>query len=208
MAVSLIPPIGTVGTWILKVPYNADINPEILYTCVAVRRLSEFRLLGIDPYNQYYLGKGISETDYAADSDQGDVCIVSLQSPIGDLVFVPSTYILSYPNPNGHRYTPMVLVVDVGSIPDKLNLNAVKSDISDIVKTYLGLVSADVLSVAVGESIMVTPQDHANIEAARIGRITVTKTLSTRLTEAQIAIAGLTSRNQELENYILANQTP
>lgn len=206
MSVSLVPPIGAAGTFVLKAPFQSDVIAEQIYTCVAIRRLGEFRLLGIDPYTQYYLPKEIAAAQYELDLAQGDVCIVSLQSPSGKLTFVPSTYIESYPNPNGHRYTPVILAVDIGSVPDVLNLSALRTAIADAVKGYVGINSVSITSIAVGESKMVSQQDHNAIEAARLGRITVTKTMYAQIQELQAANAALVARNQELENYILANQ--
>jgi hypothetical protein len=203
MAVSLIPPIGSSGTWGLRAPYNSLINVELTYSCVAVRRLSEFRLLGIDPFTMYYEPYSVSNGTYASDLAQGDVCIVSLQSASGALVFVPSTYINSYPNPNGFKYTPVILAVDIGSIPDRLNLNAMKTDMVDLIKSYLGIENVVVTTVAVGEDKMLNQNDHNSIEAARLGRITASKTLHGRNTELLNQVQALSTRNAELENQIL-----
>lgn len=205
MTTSLVPPIGAAGTWVLKAPYATEIVSGLTYTCVAVRRLGEFRLLGIDPYTQYYEPKEVPAATYASDLNQGDVCIVSLQTAAGKLIFVPSTYIESYPNPNGYRYTPVILAVDIGSIPDALNLSAVKTDIMEIVKTYLGIDNVSVTSIAVGESKAVNQNDHNSLEAARQGRITASKTLFTQVQELNAKNAALAARNTQLENYILAN---
>lgn len=205
MSISLVPPIGAAGTYVLKAPFQSDIVADQIYTCVAIRRLGEFRLLGIDPFTQYYEPKEITASQYELDVTQGDVCIVSLQSPSGQLAFVPSTYIESYPNPNGHRYTPVILAVDIGSIPDVLQLSAMRTAVADIVKTYLGINSVSITSIAVGESKMVSQQDHNALEAARLGRVTVTKTMYTQIQELQALNASLTARNQELENYVLTH---
>lgn len=204
MPVSLVPPIGSAGTWGLRAPFADDIVAGQIYSCVAVRRLSEFRLLGIDPFTQYYKPQNIQDAVYATDLAQGDVCIVSLQSTSGKLVFVPSTYINSYPNPNGYKYTPVSLVVDIGSIHNDLNLSAMKTDMIDLIKGYLGILSVSIISVKVGEERMITQSDHNSLEAARLGRVTATQTLHNRVQQQLAQITALTARNQELENYVLS----
>ena len=208
MSVSLVPSIGSSGTWVLETPFDSAISASLTYECVAIRRLTELRLLGIDPYEVYYKPKNISEEKYNQDLARNDVCMVSLKSASGQLTLVPTTYIKSFPNATGLKYTPVCLVVDVGSIPSSLNLNALKTDMADLVKGYIGIENVTIKSVAVGEDAMVTQADHNSMEAARLGRITVTKTLHTQVQELNSTIQSLVARNQELEAFILANHTP
>jgi hypothetical protein len=203
---ALIPSIGTSGIFQLQAPFAAHLVAGAPYTCMAVRRLADIIQLGFDPYEQVYQPYGLTQDIYNANV-LSDVCIVSLQSSSGVWLYVPSSYILSYPDMGGVPYTSLVLGVSLGPIPNHLNLAALKQRIIDDVKDFVGI-TATVTTVAVSETEMIAQATSTAIEAARVAQITATTTDRTKLITALAQKTALQAKVTELEDYIKANLPP
>ena len=203
---SLTPPIGASGIFKLAPPFQALLNSGVSYSCQAVRRMSDILKLGIDPYGQYYAPYGLARSLYDADL-AADQAIVSLRSNGGHWVYVPTSYIASYPNMGGIPYKALVLAINIGPVPDYLDLNPVKSKIRAVVQEMVG-VSSEVQSVAISETKNMVQADHNAIEAARQANITNTTTDYARYLEAKAQRDALTLRVQQLEAYIREHMPP
>lgn len=197
---SLIPPIGTSGLFQLASPFNNKLQTNMAYRCDAVRRISDLIELGIEPFEEYYQPNGISKTAY--DNDLiNRVSIVSLVSDAGHWVYVPSTYILAYPDLNGVPYHVMLLGLEIGAIPRYRDLTGVKVAIANLVRDTLGITPTVRESVISAEQ-MVSQQDHEVLESARGNLITNSQTDRAKLLAAQTELTALRGQLTQLENYI------
>lgn len=203
---SLTPPIGSSGIFQLGSPYAALLQSQVTYTCDAVRKMSDIIKLGIDPHTQYYLPHSLDRTVYETDLQNGE-SIVSLRSNGGHWVYVPTSYVLSYPNANGIPYTALVLGINIGAVPNYLDLSAVKARIVDLVRETIG-VSSTVTQVAISPTKSLPQTDHNAVEAARVANITATKTDRALMLEMKTQRDALLQRNQELEAYIASLSPP
>lgn len=203
---ALVPPIGTSGIFQLQAPFAAQLVTNAVYTCMAIRRIADIIQAGFDPFEKYYQPYGIARSVYDSNV-AADACIVSLESSAGDWLFVPSAYILSYPDQNGVPYTSLVLGISLGPIPNHLNLSAIKQRIIDDVKDYIGVTST-VTTVAVSETKLIAQTISTGIEAARMAQITATTTDRSKLLLAQAQNSSLLSKIAELEAYIKLNIPP
>ena len=195
---ALIPPIGTAGIYDLKAPFSARLQPKVSYKCEAVRKLSDIIEEGVDPYEEFYLPVGLSETAYQADL-LNNACIVSLQSSSGHWVRVPTTYINSYPNINGVPYRGMVLGVELGPIPEYLDLAAVKVAVSNVIRDVLG-VRPTVKEVAITSTQNFSQNDHDVLEGTRASLIVNSDTDRAKLLDLQARFAALQRDYQTLVN--------
>lgn len=198
---TLIPVIGASGIFPVKAPFNTKISAFDIYTCQAIRRMSDILAEPSDPYALYYAPLGISEDEYKIDLDN-NVCILSLQSGMGNWVFVPNSYLLSLPLVNGIRYTSMVINVALGPLPDHEPLDLIKKQISDVVLDTLGI-TAVVKEAAVSNTSVIPTNSHEIFLAKRLikGK-TVAKTDTQKLREAQEKMRMYESKIADLENYI------
>lgn len=165
----MIPPIGTAGIFDLRAPFSAKLQANVSYRCEAVRRVSDLLEVGVDPYEEVYLPNSISRDIYEQDL-LNNACIVSLQSSSGHWVYVPTTYINSYPNINGVAYRVMVLGVELGPVPEYMDLTAVRVAVQNVVRDTLG-VSPSIKEVAISASQNFSQHDHDTLEQTRASLI-------------------------------------
>lgn len=188
--------------WSLQAPFATLLLSSVPYTCVAVRLLSDIVAAGGDPKTEYYGLDGIDEDRYDTDLQAG-VAIVTLQAGEEEIVYVPSTFIDEHPDVNGHLYRQMMIAIDLGPVPDNLNLSALLTKLQEVVSDYLG-VTATVTEASVSYPTVVDDETHLAIEAAREELKTVRKSDHARLLEAQELLSTANFQITELQNYIIA----
>lgn len=204
---NILPTLNTYGLFELDVPFNNKLTPDVSYTCVALRQLDDIVREGGDPQASYYTPNGISDAKYAFDA-AAKVCIVSLQDPSGMIVHVPSSYILKFPDSSGVPYTAMLLSLELGPIPDKLDLSWLSQRAKDLVRETIGITTVTAHAVAISNTILVNRDTHAGYEAARLLNISENKTDLAKYLEASTALQAAQQRITELETYIKTNLAP
>lgn len=203
MANSLLIDINASGIFTLAEPFSVLMQTDTIYTCKAIRKLSDIVSEGFDPYERYYLPYGISEADYAIDLLE-DVAIVSLYSATGQWVYVPSTKIISYPSVNGVTYNAVMLGVSLGALPDATLLNALKTSISNLVSDVLGVDSV-IREIVVSPPAIVPLADHELITVARQARINMFRSERSKYLKAEADLVLARSKIASLEQYIRSN---
>ncbi len=200
---NLIPSIGSKGVYRLAEPFNTLIK-DIAYTCIAVRRLTDFIIAGRDPKVLYYTKHGIDDSIWDRDSSDPEVCIITLRSDSGQFVYVPSTFILSYPNLNGVPYTTRVLGINLGAIPDSMDLSPLYNSISNLIRDKIGI-NSTVKSVAISNTKLKTKEEHDTFENARLQLVQSSQTERSRIIELEALVDKLKQTNNALEQYIKDN---
>jgi hypothetical protein len=205
MGASLVPQIGAAGIYTLLAPFDTKLTPNTNYTCKAVRTIDDLLASGVDPYATYYnpTGTPIDRTTYNADVAAG-VQIVSLFSASGTPVYVPSTYIQSFPAAGGVPYAVMCMAVQIPAIPESLDLGPCKTQIIAIVKDTLGM-DATITEVQLTEITLVDQATSQRYEAARQANITNSTTDNAKLIAAQTALAAAQQQITLLQDYIKNN---
>lgn len=199
----LLPDIGSSGLYELALPFSTRLIPNTQYVCRAIRKLNEIIAKGIDPYQEYYAPNGLSTPDYETDLNNG-VCIVALQAGSGTWVYVPSSYILKFPNTNGVRYTVTALAVSLGAIPDGYNLTPLQGLIDSTVYAALGI-HPTFKAIAVSNPAMVPAEDHVRLENARTANVSITEPLAARVARLTAENATLALKLQQAEEWIRNN---
>lgn len=197
---SLTPPVNVSGMFTLANPFNQDVIPNTPYTVIAVRKFADIIRKGENPYEVYYLPRGLTQSDYQRDTAALE-CIVTLRSAAGQFIYVPTSYILSYPNQSGVRYTAIALLVQLGAIPDTSDLSAVRTRISNVVRDTYGL-TPTIQQLSYSDTVLKSAGDHAAIEAARTAAITEHQTDYAKYQQALATVTAQALRIQQLEAYI------
>lgn len=203
---ALIPPVGTSGVYKLAPPFNTLLQANMSYRCDAVRRIADFLEAGFDPFEEFYVPRGLSRAVYDQDL-QNQVCVVSLVSSGGHWVYVPTTYILSYPDINGVPYAVMVLGLELGAIPNYKDLTGLKQAIANLTRDTIGI-TPTVKEVAISAVQKLSQADHDALEAARMSAINNSQTDRAKLLAAQAELAALRQQYSELEAYVSASINP
>lgn len=168
MAQRLTPPIQARGLYELKLPFEAD--PTTIYVCKAIRTFQDIQEQYLNPYDLYYAPNGLAESDYKSDRDD-NACIVTLiDDEAEEILYVPDTYILSYPNMGEVNYHHLVLSVDFGPIPDYLEFQHVIEQIGSIAFETIGK-EPEVGVHSAPYNGVITPEQHDTMEAARRANI-------------------------------------
>jgi hypothetical protein len=210
MTTSLVPPLGATGTFTVSAPFTAIVSASTTYECMATRYLAELIKLGIDPFAKFYQQAGITPVDvsvYQADLAAGNVAIVALKDSADSYVYVPSTFITGYPNPGGIPYTPLILGIDIGAIPDVQDLSSLKTQIINLVNGTLGITTT-VQEIQIGKTQNLSQNDHNALQAARQANITNSTTDRAKYLQTLSQLVALQSQYTQLANYVKANLPP
>lgn len=192
---SPIPKIGTEGKYVLKAPYDSLLNEGYSYKCIAIRRFKDIRANGDDVYRKYYFVHDVKEEVYKQDDLNNEV-IVSLVSDFSSTVYVPSSYIESFPVADTIPYHRVVVSCDIGMIADDMNLAALQQNVGNIVSDTIGVTPTVNISLAPYEGTM----DSAAHEALKNTR---DATIKLRTTD-YVRVKELETENQRLQAQITA----
>lgn len=201
MASKRTPPILTRGRYVLQQPWVA--NPGKLYTCQAIRSFKDLYEKNIDPYTQYYEPKGLGEGVFS-DDVSANANIVTLISDNNDIIYVPDTYIASYPDMGDYEYSQMILSCSLGALPDYLDLTYLKSQVSQVASDVIGA-EPEVLEHRGPSTGAVSASEHETLEAARLSAISQRETTYAQLQRAQTTIANQQQQIETLEQILIDN---
>lgn len=195
------PPLLTRGRYTLITPFTA--LPTTLYTCAAIRTMQECQIHGEDVLNDIYIKAGLTKADYDRDSKAG-AKIVTLLSDEATPIYVPDSYIESYPNYDAVPYSHTVLSIDLGALPDYVSLANLQQEISALTSDVVGKESK--VTVHRGASTgLVTPEQHEVAEVARVAAIKRRTTYRAENIRLENEKAALLSQNKVLMDLLQAN---
>lgn len=195
-----LPDIGATGNYTLKTPFNVLVKPQVSYTCKAIRKLSDLIADGLDPFELIYNPVDILQSIYDQEL-KDDVCIISLQTGDGEWLHIPNNYIIKFPNMNGIVYRAMMLGISLGALPDTLNLDALKTAMTNLVYDNLGVTSV-VKEVVISVPSIISKVDHDLIETARLSKVSLTMSDSGLLGKAQNDLDKARIQIANLEEFI------
>lgn len=195
----LTPPIQATGRYVLKPPFVA--RDDIVYTCIAIRKFKDIIELGIDVFKEYYEPMGLTQLEYRAD-DRAGATIVTLSNPDGEFIYVPDTYILSYPNMGDVNYSRVILSIDLGPLADHIPLDFLQSEVSGLVSDTIGLENEVKIHKAPSRD-AISPEQHEIIEVARVSAITNRRTARANYLEEKAKNQRLTEQVQLLTQILI-----
>lgn len=195
----LTPQVDIVGRFELNVPWVA--NNGKIYTCKAVRSFQDVINQGDDPYKLAYAPVGATEAMMAEDK-AASAAIITLIADDGEVIYVPDTYILSYPNMGDHHYRHVVLSLSLKAIPDGLALDHLLVRIAEVTAEAIGVVVEVKTHQAVTRD-AVSPEEHERLSAARAALRKNLPTSAAQLVKLTNEYNDLAERHAALEKYVL-----
>jgi len=196
------PPLNVTGYWTLKLPFSA--SPTVIYTCKAIRSFTDIKVLKQDPYVEYYQMQGISRADYERDV-LSLANIVTLTSSTNPIIYVPDTYIESYPDVTTIPYRHLVLSMSLGAVPDTLVLDDLKAKIKDLTLNTVGIQSTVKEHQACAAVENIDQATHATLESNRLARIATNTTCYAAVLAADGKLDALVDSYTILEDLVVTS---
>lgn len=200
MSNELLPELGSSGSFKFRPPFDKLLGSSTSYTCKSIRKISELLSKSEPVLENYYLKYGLSANDYSVDL-QTDVALVGLFSAKGVWFYVPSSYILSYPDSTGVGYRRMILAAELGPMSDTFDLEPVNIAVADIIYSHIGI-RPEVKNVAVSQKVLLKYEDHLSIENTRRTKQLVDKPMSLIIDERTRERDEAYLKIKELEAFI------
>lgn len=202
------PSMYATGKWVLKAPWSAA--PDVTYVCHAIRTFEDIEKLGEDVYDRYYKpyiedGSNIGGKVWLFENERLEYPnIITLISNDNRILYVPDTFIVSFPDASEFRYNQVVLAVPLGILPEKFDVSNITQAVKDKVNTLLGINITPVVSVA---SLIRNPtlEEHLSLEANRSAAIRNTQSIETLLIQEKQKVAALEEQNRLYETILRQN---
>jgi hypothetical protein len=194
----ITPPLGTKGLFSLRIPFTALAN--IVYRVGAERTFEEMISQGLDPMALVYTPVGLSTTDYDADKVAG-AAVITLLSDTQKPLYVPDTYIDSYPNMDVVPHQRVVMAADLGMLPDTYDFTRAMAAYGKAISDDIGVVPTIMLCVAPTAD-AITQEQYVQNLAARNAAIKNRTTDYAKVLVLQDQVASLTQSNAELVTVI------
>lgn len=184
------PTLDSKGKYVLRSPWTS--NPNVLYTCKALRAFDDIYKTGKDVYKTYYVPMGVTNgstsftpTAFSFEEERRNkVIIVTLVGDDGGVMYVPDSFISTQPDNTEAIYSHIVLSASLSAIPDSLDLSALKTSMANLIQSTIGLLPIIQESRLPSVNNPTTAQ-HLILEAARQGAITLNETDRSRANRLQ-----------------------
>jgi len=172
---NVIPSYFAAGSYTANNPFDMVVRPEKYYKVEALRSVNE--MLG-DNQNMFKLifePAGVTATDYQNmldDVTKQQGAILVLIASDGSRVYVPTTYLKSFPLTDGVSYERLCLVIDLGAVPPDLknNIEDVKDHFANYAEAHIG-VKANVQVGTMPTIGYVSAEQHKANETTRLNKI-------------------------------------
>jgi len=196
------PPLNACGHWTVSSPFF--ISSSVIYTCKAIRSFADLKALKVDPFTEYYLLQGISRAVYEQDAINL-ANIITLASDTLPTVYIPDTYILSYPDVTTIPYRHLVLSISLGAVPDTLVLDDLKTKLKDLTLNSIGIQSTVKEHQACAAVENIDQATHATLESNRLARIATNTTCYAAALVTDAALTSLLDTYTILEDLVVTN---
>lgn len=196
----IVPPLNLSGTYTVKTPFV--LVDGVTYSCIAQREYKDLVINNVSVYDRFYSPYNISRAEYEADVKNNAV-MITLFSDDAPTVYIPSTYITSYPDLSAVTFRHRVLSISLGAIPDTMPLDDFISKVGSLSSDVLGVIPT-VTQHSVSLSTTVSTQAANAFEAARQARIKDRTSEHAQLLAAQAENNDLRQRNALLEQALIS----
>lgn len=197
---NLTPPLHAKGLYTLSSPWQ--LPPGVVYECIAIRSFNDFVDKGVDVVSKVYTPVGLTSAEADADREAG-ANIITLVSGTRPMVFVPDSYIESFPALDGVPFSQTILSVSLGAIPDDFNLMHVQQEVSAAVTAALGITPIVKISRAPSTN-YVTPEQRELWDVGREAAVTNRDTPEAQLLVQNDVIQRQAAQIATLEGIVIA----
>ena len=186
----IIPYVNSKGKFKFSEPFDKNLHEDEILTVVAIRDIHEQVESGEDPFANIYELNGLTKEDMENDIDN-NIPIVVFRTIAGKYYYVPANRINSIPVVSGHVYQDKALVINLGAIPEDMNLDMIKEDIKELIEGTIGI-RTQVIDKPISTKILKSEVEHKDF----------IQTLNTRVTNDSSYFSKYISCKKERENYI------
>lgn len=202
------PSLYASGKWVLLSPWTAD--PNVTYTCHAIRTFEDIEKIGDNVYERFYKpyiqeGVPINGTPFSFATERAKKPnIITLISGDNRIIYVPDTFIGTFPNASEIVYNQVVVAVPLGLLPTGYDVTYIKSELVTKVKTLLGV---DVVPTVGYLPTLTNPSydEHQRLESNRVTAIRNTESTETLLIKERERTTSLQARVDMLEDLLRQN---
>lgn len=198
----MTPPIGISGLFTLRTPFTTAENT--FYTVTAIRKFSEIISRGQDPVQMVYAPVGLGTEEYSADY-HAEAAVICLKSTTGELIYVPDTYIESYPDQGGVPYSRMILSASLGMFPEFRSVDDIKQAVISALEAKTGITPEVFVSRAPTTN-YVSDEQHESLTQARLNAITTNETDAAKIIRLNDQVQTLQNKINEL-NLVIESLT-
>lgn len=193
-------PIGLRGTFTAKAPFTPEFFQDVIYEVESIRSIAEIAAAGQDAYELYYKQYSVSAESYISDA-KNNVHIVAFKSSNGIRAYVPDNYLQDGPVVSGVVYQHLVLAIDIGPIPQTLNLAALGNKLLQVTQDTIG-VAGNIKQIATSPKTLVAHETHTTNEATRTALVTNPTSNMSRVEQLLTENESLRTKIGLLEEYI------
>lgn len=199
---NLTPPINATGNYEVRAPFT--VNSNTIYRCEAIRGFEELLSRNIDVFDSYYNSVGISFEQFERDLRFG-INIVTLVDNNNVNLDIPSSYITAFPETVNIPHSRFFVLLDIGILPDDIDLSPLQQDLIDQVDGIVGNTSSSTIAaVAVDE--LVTPDIANTLAQTRIVNQRIERSNFARLQSLEDQVTALQSEIAAKDQIIIAQQ--
>lgn len=132
----LTPTLDARGVFEVREPFKLAYDSA--YRVGSVRSVSSMEASGMDVYREVYAPVRMTPSEYQTDL-KNNPSIVELISDGGQIVLVPDTFISKLPEIGVPVYHRVVVSVDLGMLPESMDLTHIQREMSDVASGLLGV---------------------------------------------------------------------
>lgn len=195
----ITPIVGTKGAFAAKPPFT--LRPNTIYTCEAVRTLEEMYKEGIDVKARIYDPVSLGDTALFEAERIKKPKIVTLRSDDGFYAYIPNNYLNGVPDVETVPYHRVVLSVDMGMLPDNMDLGLILDQFSEFASLFLG-VNATVRRHVIGIDQNPTKAQHEQLENVRKGALASYKTFAQQVKDLEVKLAAEKAKVKQLSQTV------
>ena len=203
---NIIPTVGSAGVYKFATPFDTLAAVGEIYSCQSIRKLSEIFANNEDPKSDIYDKYGLDEATFLLHK-QVDIEIAALRSEKGHWLYVPVSFIQSYPDPNGIEYRGVALSILLPAIPVAQDLEYVTDTLKQATTSMLGM-NCTIKKAFTTRPLAVGSDKHKSLMIERKLRIAGNTNYFGMYTAMKVERDALAVKVAELESYILAHMPP
>lgn len=194
----ITPPMNAKGLFSLRLPFAA--SPTTVYRVSAIRNFEQMVSEGDDPVSLIYTPVGLDNAAYQADLAAGASVIVLMSDTLKP-IYVPDTYIDSYPNMGVVPHSWVVASISLGILPDTYDLTRLMQAIKTAVSDDIGVEPTVNIAVAPTTDAITQEQYVQNLNA-RNAAIKNRSTVYAELLKARAENTNLKQSQNQLFDMI------
>lgn len=197
------PPIDATGTYVLLSPFAAV--DGAIYRCQSIDGFEMLLENNVDVFKKYYEANGLSIDQYNDDELNG-INIITLMSDNQATIYVPSSFIDKFPLTTNVPYSRVILSVDLGVLPDGLDLEGIMDFVNTAAADVIGAPDPVTQLFLIPSTDVISHSEHEMLENNRAARIVDRETPSAAVNRLDDKVEGLEARNDQLEQIIFDQQ--